>query len=59
MSEFAGRLQTIDKTTLTPIVRQLVADDTAEVVTWTTEVMFGGYAGETVGGYGTYRVTAR
>lgn len=53
-SEFQRRFEAVDDTTLTPLVRQALSNDAPEIVRWNTKVLSGGFARETVGGYGTY-----
>ena len=56
MSDLAAGAHLTDKATLTPIVRKLLANDAAVVVAATAQAIAGGYAAETVGGRGVYRV---
>lgn len=54
-TDFHRRLEAVDATILTPLVRQNLRNDCAEVVSWNHRVLSGGFASETVGGYGTFR----
>ena len=52
---FANRLAAVDAATLAPLVRQALNDDGASVMEFSVKPLSGGFAGETVGGHGTYR----
>ena len=54
-SDFQRRLEAVDDADLTPLVRQALRNNSAEIVSWHNKALSGGYASETVGGYGTYR----
>ena len=54
---FANRLAAVDAATLAPLVRQALNDDGASVMEFSVKPLSGGFAGETVGGHGTYRFT--
>ena len=54
-SDFQSHLESVDATTLAPFVRQALRNDAAETISWKSKALSGGYASETVGGYGTYR----
>jgi hypothetical protein len=59
--EFAERLHRIDRTRLVSLVRDVVGNEAAEVVDWTTHPVKGGATQETGRTYGLYRLkgTAR
>ena len=44
----SAEAQTIDRTTLTPLVRLALHDDTATVLAWTVEPLAGGFSGSAV-----------
>lgn len=54
-SEFEIRLSAVGQTTLTPLVRQALDNETIEVIDWSYQLIQGGFADQTVGGHGTYR----
>lgn len=54
-NEFATRLKAVDQTTLTPLVRNALENDMAEVVDWNYQLLTGGMAQEMGHSYGLYR----
>jgi hypothetical protein len=53
-ADFQRRVEAVDNHTLTPLVRQLLRDDRAEIVSWNKRAVSGGTSSEVVGGYGAY-----
>ena len=51
--------QAIDSATLTPLVRQALASDTAEVTEWRAQQVHGGYSHGSAGGSSIHRVTGQ
>ncbi len=52
---FEKRLRAVDRALLTPLVQHALRKETAEVLQWAFQPAHGGFADQTVGGYGTYR----
>jgi hypothetical protein len=61
LNDFLKRLESLNAATLEPFVRQALGSETAEVTSWKSSALTGGFAADNVGGYGTYRIegTAR
>jgi hypothetical protein len=53
-NDFQLHLESVDDKILVPLVRQVLRNDAAEIISWNSKALSGGYASETVGGYGTY-----
>jgi hypothetical protein len=56
---FRDRLKAVDAALLTPLVRQVLADDCAEVLDWNYAPLDGGMAQARGGSYGVYRFRGR
>ena len=54
-TSFAQRLEAVDAALLTPLVRQVLADDNTEVLTWACQPVAGGMAHAAGASYGIYR----
>jgi hypothetical protein len=54
-TSFTDRLQAVNQTTLMPLVRQALLDETAEIVDWDCQPLVGGWAARHGGSYGLYR----
>jgi hypothetical protein len=59
LEEFATRLAAVDGTVLTPLIQQVLAQPTAEVLNWGYELLQGGFGHEVSGVYGVYRFRGR
>ena len=57
MATFRERLEAVDAAALTPLARQALGDEAAVVTHFTITPLAGGFAGVTVGGHGTFRVS--
>jgi hypothetical protein len=55
IEEFATRLAAVDRTMLTPLVQQALAQPSVEVLNWGYELLHGGFGHEVSGVYGVYR----
>ncbi len=55
MTTFADRLAALDAAALTPLVRQALRNESAEVTSFQYAALSSGFAGMTVGGHGTFR----
>ena len=53
------KLQSIDEATLTPLVRQALGSETAEVTDWDCQQVHGGFAFGSAGGSAIYRISGR
>lgn len=58
-NEFERRLKTVDKSLLTAFVRHALGNETIELLDWQFQAIRGGFAQETVGGQGVYRLSGR
>ncbi|MCB9078619.1 MAG: phosphotransferase [Anaerolineaceae bacterium] len=54
-NEFTARLKAVDRITLTPLVRNALENDAADVVDWNYQPIHGGFAQEMGHSYGIYR----
>lgn len=59
ITDFEARLKAVNDTALTPLVRQVLADQGAEVLGWDIQPVTGGAAQERGGSFGIYRFSGR